>query len=625
MRCWLPLLLSLAPACQEYKLHPGGESEDSGGEPTTEDPGPAGVLPPPDLPHDTGTIPCVLEPQPAAPYLGTPTCTVLQRVTWDVVLERVLELPPTDLTTMFGLPVVAPTEDGRAQVFAPVASTEGDGWLAGFDGATGSLDFIVEGVENDVDGLTAFRGSAPAARTLLVAVPNDGYFGGGYTIVAPSTGATVRIPPPSWAWGPAARDLWHDGSPEVISSDAVFDTNGVLTASFGGTRFTMAPSVADWDGDNDEEIFNAAAAWNIDPVFDTPWDGLADTGITFRYFMGGLAWDGSAVRFVGQDGASAFAADRDGQVLWAEPPFDGDATATSDEPMAFGDMDGDGLPELCGMVGEETVARRLDGSVLWARTTVDDTIWTSGGGCTLADLDADGRYEALVWGILGLSILDGATGDLLARWNDGHTDFMQMGAAVADIDGDGSAEIVVAGTERMETWLSNRHIYILGPATGRWARTRPVWNQLPYDVTAVRDDGTIPAFPFPNYETYNSWRAQPAHDGDHPDLEIEVVETCRDDEHAVMAVQAVVHNRGSQDAPAGATVRLFTWDEAVGGPLTEVASQALDEPIPSMTTSAGVIFRVTTEEWATRQVLQVDGAHDDECDRVNDRVDVWEE
>jgi hypothetical protein len=53
---------------------------------------------------------------------------------------------------------------------------------------------------------------------------------------------------------------------------------------------------------------------------------------------------------------------------------------------------------------------------------------------------------------------------------------------------------------------------VLGPAKGRWAVRVPWWNQLPYDVTSIGDDGRIIGSPLPPSTTYGGvFRAQPAH------------------------------------------------------------------------------------------------------------------
>ncbi len=108
------------------------------------------------------------------------------------------------------------------------------------------------------------------------------------------------------------------------------------------------------------------------------------------------------------------------------------------------------------------------------------------------------------------------------------------GVMVVDADMDGSAELVfVEDDVDPEVWVGedpnvdNSTLFVFGAAEGEWARSRPVWNQLPYDITTVRDDGAIVRFPRPSWSQYNAFRAQPAHDGDHRRRRSAAHEVCR--------------------------------------------------------------------------------------------------
>jgi hypothetical protein len=184
---------------------------------------------------------------------------------------------------------------------------------------------------------------------------------------------------------------------------------------------------------------------------------------------------------------------------------------------------------------------------------------------------------------------------------------------VADIDGDGSAEIVVIGytsSGRGEV------VRVYGPAHGRWARTRPVWHQEAYDITSITDDGTLLSWPLPSWDAYNTYRAQPAHDGDLPDLTVAATGLCCDETTTFLAIQA--ENQGSQPALAGATVRLFTHQ---GTQWVEVASQVLPE-VPEQEALEGFIFEIPLDQWGDQQTLQIDGLDARACNRVNDRIPV---
>ncbi|MSP55193.1 MAG: hypothetical protein EXR69_06255 [Myxococcales bacterium] len=92
---------------------------------------------------------------------------------------------------------------------------------------------------------------------------------------------------------------------------------------------------------------------------------------------------------------------------------------------------------------------------------------------------------------------------------------------------------------------------------------------------------------------------------------------CCDADTVYLAVQPA--NPGSVDALAGATLTLSTND---GTGWRTVATQTLVEGIDAQTAATGLAFEVPRADWGNLQVLQVTGTDGDECDFVNDRVQV---
>ena len=68
---------------------------------------------------------------------------------------------------------------------------------------------------------------------------------------------------------------------------------------------------------------------------------------------------------------------------------------------------------------------------------------------------------------------------------------------VADVNGDGSAEIVVTGVlgQTFSDNIGYGGIHVFG-SPGNWAAARPVWNQYMYHVINVNEDLTMPTFCF---------------------------------------------------------------------------------------------------------------------------------
>jgi hypothetical protein len=394
-------------------------------------------------------------------------------------------------------------------------------------------------------------------------------------------------------------DVYGDGDLELVAQGAVTNQGGDLVEEVSCTSSGYpTAAVGDLDGDGNVEVGCAAGIWEVETGELREWEGIEP--YTFQ---------GGGVQIQGELGVLATVGDAvilgrlDGSLRWKS-----DYALNSLGGFAFGDVDGDGEPEAVAQWLSMISLVNADGTVRWEYTAE-----SSLNAISMADLDANGGYEILAYGNAGLWILDGATGTVLASQTEVTTNETMNAVLVADIDGDNSAEIVVAG---VNATAQKRVVRAYGPATGRWARTRPVWNEPAYDITSIADDGTLLTWPLPSWESYNAWRAQPAHDGDLPDLTVAATGLCCDETTAFLAVQA--ENQGSQPALSGATVRLFTHQ---GSQWVEVASQVLPE-VPEQEALEGFIFEVPLDQWGDQQVLQIDGVDTRACNRVNDRVPV---
>ena len=75
---------------------------------------------------------------------------------------------------------------------------------------------------------------------------------------------------------------------------------------------------------------------------------------------------------------------------------------------------------------------------------------------------------------------------------------------VADVDNDGSAEILVVSNQYMG--MTAPTIEVFRDAEDRWIQPRRIWNQHTYHVTNVREDGTIPQYEPKSWELLNTFR-----------------------------------------------------------------------------------------------------------------------
>jgi hypothetical protein len=346
--------------------------------------------------------------------------------------------------------------------------------------------------------------------------------------------------------------LNHDGSFRWMSDD-VEDGVGVLSS--GG--FFM-PTIADINGDGLAEILVSHRAAGPAPLnatqdYLTAYDsagrilwhcrGGTDTSNAAEVVAADLDLDGRLELLFAND-----ACDSNGNLLWSVDVPSGSsirdmAVANLDDdpfgevvylrgtevrvyehtgvirgaPVALpgsgvlsrpivADVNGDGRPEILVARDDHLVILNRDLSL----QRLIDIPGSWGGTPTVFDLNGDGKPEIIHHSAHGpfdtttgdpqsgaLMIFDGSSGALLHAMDaDRHSADELTGPIVADVDGDGSAAIVTRAWN--EDFVTVR---VFKAATGKWAKSRAVWNQYAYSVTNVNADGSIPRVPVANWLT----------------------------------------------------------------------------------------------------------------------------
>jgi hypothetical protein len=77
---------------------------------------------------------------------------------------------------------------------------------------------------------------------------------------------------------------------------------------------------------------------------------------------------------------------------------------------------------------------------------------------------------------------------------------------VADVDNDGSAEIVVVSATNWDGVQTSPTVQVIRDAEDRWIQARRIWNQHTYHVTNVREDSVIPQLEQPSWRELNTFR-----------------------------------------------------------------------------------------------------------------------
>jgi RHS repeat-associated protein len=333
-------------------------------------------------------------------------------------------------------------------------------------------------------------------------------------------------------------DVDGDGDVEVIGGNTRLDvydidsTSGELTfryrtipsSSCGNNSYrTCIPVVVDIDVDGELEIVTG------NHVFDAATGAVEQQGRGLSDAFVGVANfdDDPEGEIVRVSNGTVHIVNHDFTTVWGPVPLTtrpipgstNNYNAGAGGPPTIGDFDGDGRPEI-GVAGAVTYSVydpdidlpaspvAGDGSI-WSAPTVDGS--SSRTGSTLFDFDGDGSPEVVYGSEQNLWIYDGPTGEVV--WSRPISSSTTIEAPiVADVDGDGQAELVfdVENGRTVGGVLHPRGISVYESPSDDWVRARAIWNQHAYSVTNVNADGSIPRVPSVNWldGALNNFRQQ---------------------------------------------------------------------------------------------------------------------
>ncbi len=397
----------------------------------------------------------------------------------------------------------------------------------------------------DLDGDGSPEICVPSDSAALVCLASDGSFEWAAGTEASHYGA------------PAIADLDGDGRAEVILGRQVFDADGnVLSVGAGG----KGSQNAWWDGTDTALSFAA----------DMDDDGVLDivAGNTVYRMDGSVLWnDGGPDGFpavadfdddglpevVKVSGGTVTLTDTDGRSLWTVNPNFGGYGG----PPTVADFDGDGEPEI-GVAGANfyTVLRR-DGSTLWQMPVSD--VSSNMTGSSVFDFEGDGAAEVVYADEHTLWVFSGATGAVELQDTDHASATAFEYPVIADVDSDGSADIVLGSNNSYYPGWNG--IHVIGDAARSWRPGRPVWNQHAYSITNVNDDLSIPRVTALNWASYNNFRSGDPATGfgvAEPNPTLSPGDVCETDcAEGRLVVWIYPGNTGAVEEGPGSTVSLY--------------------------------------------------------------------
>ena len=210
----------------------------------------------------------------------------------------------------------------------------------------------------------------------------------------------------------------------------------------------------------------------------------------------------------------------------------------------------------------------LSGVVQWEIPTTDPTDGYQG--CTTFDFDLDGAREVVFADAESFYILSGRTGRVLYQddtWESGTVGDVPL---IADIDGDGSVEIVMTnGSSALGSGLWTwEHL------NDAWPPGTNMWPSATWSGTSLNSDGTVPRTPRPSWLTTKAWRGQPTEPWEVfgtdlvPEVAGHCVSACRGDGRVRVAVR--LGNRGPAEATEGGKLSVYTIADDAEPVLLEV-------------------------------------------------------
>ncbi len=322
----------------------------------------------------------------------------------------------------------------------------------------------------------------------------------GDTYPGPWHGATLAI-----------ADVDHDGDPEIAAHDMLFDHEGnMLWQANVQLIVGDVPAIADLDGEGDMEIVYGNRALRSDGS--TYWSTNLQPG-----FPAIADLDGDArpeVLFTNEQGINLI--EHDGAIKYSglTPTGVEPAGLNWARPATVHNFDDDPEPEFAMSSREFYSVYEADGTIKWSATVLDASGYAAG---TAFDFLGDAEAEAMYADESAFFIFNGQGEVLLTTPRESKT--LHEYPVVADIDNDGSAEIIVVSEERSAPGKGGPTmptVHAIRDVEDRWIQARRIWNQHTYHVTNVREDATIPQFEKPHWTELNTFRtnAQLSSSGD---------------------------------------------------------------------------------------------------------------
>jgi hypothetical protein len=493
---------------------------------------------------------------------------------------------------------------------------DGSGIIWSIEGGFGESHVAMADLDRDgsPDVVTTERHGAGLALYDFVAFRNDG---------------SELWRTASYVWGdqsvgllqPTVADVDGDGQPEVVTPWEILDgatgaSEVILSAHAPGVGFQgyWFPLLTDLDFDGLWEIIQASSVYEHDGSW--LWDGPESSGEVVVTAVADLDGDGNAEVVVAV-GRYVYVLSEAGTLLAQSAELPSEACS-----LTLADFDGDGLPEIAVVARYEVLVMEPDGTIRWLSSEHFDESMMAG--CSGFDFDLDGAFELVCADEVDLRVLDGQSGDTLYVWTDHQSATGHTVPAIADVDGDGSAEIVITCDHLIPQGPGLcRGITVLGHTSDAWPPAGPVWSLQDYSPMRIRPDGQVETELVAPWSVHNMDKSRPASDG-LADLAPVLGETCLAScDPGLWQVTWGAANQGYVNVHDPVSVAFYRLD---GDVPTLVAVETIDG-LQYGYQEPGATLSLTASDWGDgiRIAIDDDGTgvgSVNECDEDNNIVEI---
>jgi hypothetical protein len=308
---------------------------------------------------------------------------------------------------------------------------------------------------------------------------------------------------PSWylQYGSALAiaNLDAAGGAEIYGGSSVADDVGVQQWTGLDVGAYAASTAADLDDDGDLEIVLANRAYHHDGTIAWTNDAVEAQGYPQVADLDGEP--GPEVLVTTSQGLSVLESDGTSKYLDLRPTGIPAGGNNWRRPATVHDFDGDGAAEYAMSSQLFYTMYEADGTIGWSADVLDASGVAAG---TAFDFLGDGGAEAMYADETNMFVFDDAGGILLMTPRKSWTGIEYP--VVADVDNDGSAEILVVSNDAWSGMNTAPTVQVIRDIEDRWVPTRRIWNQHTYHVTNVREDGIVPDVEPKSWTLLNTFR-----------------------------------------------------------------------------------------------------------------------